>query len=162
MILISQDGLKAIDADRVEFFAILPQPNPDGKFQLFVRTPTPQNSYYEYLILFAHEDIDIVKRVMLRGGGLRCGFAYANVAHRKEVVNMAYGFTDSLYGVVMTLTQGTTSKTKTISGINSTDGEGAANSAALIQQFATLLAACVQGNLTAVQRNARTNIEEVS
>lgn len=74
---------------------------------------------------------------------------------------MAYQFTDSLYGVVMSLTSGTTTKTKTISGINSTDGEGATASAALIQQFAELLAACVQGNLSAVQRNARTNIEEV-
>ena len=63
MVFISRDGLKAIYADLIDFFTILPERNADGKFRLLAKTPT-QNDFYEFLILFEHEDIDVVKRVM--------------------------------------------------------------------------------------------------
>ena len=76
---------------------------------------------------------------------------------------MAYAFTDSLYGIVIGLKNPSldNATTKTISGVNSTDGEGAAASAELFQKFATLLTACTRDNAISIQRNSRQSVEEV-
>lgn len=63
MVFISQDRLKAISEDEVKFFAILPE-RKNGKFRLFAKTPTVDTNYYDYLILFEHENIEVVKNVM--------------------------------------------------------------------------------------------------
>ena len=64
MMLISQDGLKAIDTEKIDFYAILPDRSSNGKFRLFAKTPAVSNNYYDYLILFEHENIEVVKHVM--------------------------------------------------------------------------------------------------
>ena len=64
MILISQDGLKAIPYDNIEFFTISPDPDKNGNFLLFAKPPTQRNDYYDYLILFENKNINIVKAVM--------------------------------------------------------------------------------------------------
>lgn len=76
---------------------------------------------------------------------------------------MAYAFTDSLYGIVIGLKAPGTDNatTKTISGVNSTNGAGAAASAELFQRFATLLTACTRDDAISIQRNSRQSIEEV-
>lgn len=63
MILISQDGLKAIDSKRIDFLSIFPDKNSDGNFSLFVKTTIPYGPY-ENIILFEHENIELVKHVM--------------------------------------------------------------------------------------------------
>ena len=64
MVLISQDRLKAIPLSKIQFFVITPECNSDGDFQLLAKSPTAENNFYDYLILFKHKDIEIVKRVM--------------------------------------------------------------------------------------------------
>ena len=65
MILISQDRLKAIPAENINFFTISPDPDKNGKFYLFAKPPTTRNDYYDYLILFEHENLNVVKEVMM-------------------------------------------------------------------------------------------------
>ncbi|MBR0316188.1 MAG: hypothetical protein IJQ99_04930 [Synergistaceae bacterium] len=65
MILISQDRLKAIPAENIKFFTISPDPDKNGKFYLFAKPPTTRNDYYDYLILFEHENLNVVKEVMM-------------------------------------------------------------------------------------------------
>lgn len=62
--LISQDGLKAISAADVKFFVIPKDRNERGKFNLLTKTPAVSGNYYDYLILFEHENIEVVKHVM--------------------------------------------------------------------------------------------------
>ncbi len=63
--LISQDGLKAIAYDKIQFFVITKDENTDEKnFLLMAKTPTGNGNFYDYLILFKHEDIAVVKQVM--------------------------------------------------------------------------------------------------
>lgn len=63
--LISQDGLKAIAYDKIQFFVITKDENTDEKnFFLMAKTPTVNDHFYDYLILFEHEDIAVVKQVM--------------------------------------------------------------------------------------------------
>lgn len=64
MTFLSQSGLTAIDEDKIQFFAIDPQADGGGTFKLLTKTPVVQNNFYEYLILFEHEDIEVVKHVM--------------------------------------------------------------------------------------------------
>lgn len=77
---------------------------------------------------------------------------------------MAYAFEDARYGVVMTIRkQGETkSTTKTISGINSTNGEDAGTNAALFNQFAELLMACTTNTLGEIERSTREYVGEVN
>lgn len=62
--LISQDGLKAISAADVKFFVISKDRNERGKFNLLAKTPAVSGNYYDYLALFEHENIEVVKHVM--------------------------------------------------------------------------------------------------
>lgn len=62
--LISQDGLKAIAADKIDFFVIPEDRNQRKNFTLLAKTPKSDNGFYEFLIMFEHEDIEVVKQVM--------------------------------------------------------------------------------------------------
>ena len=63
--LISQDGLKAIGYDKIQFFVITEDRNERGKFNLLAKTPNVEgNNPYEYLILFEHEHLAVVNQVM--------------------------------------------------------------------------------------------------
>lgn len=63
--LISQDGLKAIDYDKIQFFVIPEDRNERGNFNLLAKTPNVgANTFYEYLILFEHENLFVVSQVM--------------------------------------------------------------------------------------------------
>lgn len=64
LMLISQDRLKAIPFSQIQFFVIMPECGIDGKFKLLAKSPTTENNFYDYLILFKHEDIEVVKQVM--------------------------------------------------------------------------------------------------
>ena len=64
MFLISQDGLKAIDASAIKFFVIPKDRNERGNFNLLAKTPDVDGNFYDYLILFEHEDLNVVKHVM--------------------------------------------------------------------------------------------------
>ena len=64
MILISQDGLKAIEASKIEFLVIPDIKNFRGNFNLLAKTHVDDNNFYDYLILFEHENIEVVKHVM--------------------------------------------------------------------------------------------------
>lgn len=63
-IFVSQDELKAIAADKIDFFVINGERNGRGKFPLLAKTPVDSNNFYDYLILFEHEDIALVKTVL--------------------------------------------------------------------------------------------------
>lgn len=64
--LISQDGLKAIAYDKIQFFAITKDDNNGVDFLLLAKPPITaiNGTFYDYLILFEHEDISVVKQVM--------------------------------------------------------------------------------------------------
>ena len=63
--LISQDGLKAIAYDKIQFFVIPKGRNERGNFMLTAKTPNVEgNNHYEYLILFEHESLAVVNQVM--------------------------------------------------------------------------------------------------
>lgn len=62
--LISQDKLKAIDAKLIQFYVIDPNADGGGTFKLLAKTPTVGNNFYDYLILFEHEDIKVVKATL--------------------------------------------------------------------------------------------------
>ena len=63
--LISQDGLKAIGYDKIQFFVIPKDRNERGNFNLLAKTPNVEgNNFYEYLILFEHENLAVVNQVM--------------------------------------------------------------------------------------------------
>lgn len=66
LILLSQDGLKAIDASRIDFYYILPERNVRRKFVLQAKSPKSpaENGYYDFLNLFEHEDVEVVKAAM--------------------------------------------------------------------------------------------------
>lgn len=64
MILLSQDGLKAISASRVDFLVIPKDRNERGNFNLLVKTPTVSGNFYEYMVMFEHENLEVVKHVM--------------------------------------------------------------------------------------------------
>ena len=64
MVLISQDGLKAIDASAIKFLVVLPDKNQRGNFSLVAKTPICTENFYDYLILFEHEDLNVVKHVL--------------------------------------------------------------------------------------------------
>ena len=63
-ILVSQDELKAIAADKIDFFVINGERNARGVFTLLAKTPVDSNNFYDYLILFEHEEITTVKAVL--------------------------------------------------------------------------------------------------
>ena len=64
--LISQDGLKAIDIAKIDFYYIPPDKNIRGKycFQAKSAKSPAENGYYDFLNLFEHENIETVKAVM--------------------------------------------------------------------------------------------------
>ena len=64
MMIVSQDGLKAISAQKVDFLVVHSEKNSSGKFNLLAKTPTRDNNFYDYLIMFEHENIEVVKHVM--------------------------------------------------------------------------------------------------
>lgn len=66
LMLISQDGLKAIDTNKIDFYYIIASNNDYSKNRLMAKAPKfpAEEGYYDFLILFEHEDIDVVKRVM--------------------------------------------------------------------------------------------------
>ena len=64
MIFLSQDGLKAIDENIIQFFVIAPKADSGGTFKLLAKSPVDTGEFYEYLILFKHENIEVVKHVM--------------------------------------------------------------------------------------------------
>lgn len=70
--LISQDGLKAIATDRIEFFLIIDERNKLGKFKLFAKTRINSNTFFDYLSMFEDEDVEVVKKVLrfLVAGGV--------------------------------------------------------------------------------------------
>jgi len=63
-IFVSQDELKAIATDKIDFFVINGERNARGKYSLLAKTPVDSNNFYDYLILFEHEDIALVKAVL--------------------------------------------------------------------------------------------------
>ncbi|MBR0288979.1 MAG: hypothetical protein IJQ82_08380 [Selenomonadaceae bacterium] len=67
MILISQDGRKAINTDKIEFYYI-PQGkenDSDGiKYSLYAKLPTLDDTLCQLIRLFRHKDLNIVKNVM--------------------------------------------------------------------------------------------------
>ena len=64
LMLISQSGLTAIDATQIQFYVIDTNADGGGTFKLLAKTPTVENNFYEYLILFEHEDIEVVKATL--------------------------------------------------------------------------------------------------
>ena len=66
MLLISQDGLKAIPVDKIEFYYIAPTKNQRGNYLLQVKSPKMPalEGYYDFLNMFEHEDVEVVKKVM--------------------------------------------------------------------------------------------------
>lgn len=62
---VSQDRLKAIAPDKIGFFVINGERNERGKFNLLAKAPVDSNNFFDYLILFEHEDIEVVKNVMI-------------------------------------------------------------------------------------------------
>lgn len=63
-IFVSQDELKAIATDKIDFFVINGERNGRGKYSLLAKTPVDSNNFYEYLVMFEHEDIALVKTVL--------------------------------------------------------------------------------------------------
>lgn len=67
LMLVSQDGLKAIDAKKIDFYYILSGGNSRGNYPLYVKTPkspVEDGEGFDLLLLFEHEDIAVVKAVM--------------------------------------------------------------------------------------------------
>lgn len=66
LMLISQDRLKAIDTDKIDFYYIVPNKNQHDKYMLQAKSPKSpaENGYYDFLNLFEHEDIEVVKEVL--------------------------------------------------------------------------------------------------
>ena len=66
LMLISQDGLKAIDADKIDFYYIMSNKNQRDRYTLQAKSPKfpAENGYYDFLNLFEHEDIKVVKKVL--------------------------------------------------------------------------------------------------
>lgn len=66
LFLISHDHLKAVDARNIDFYYISPDKNFRGKFALLAKTQKSpaEDGCYDFLILFEHEDIQIVKATM--------------------------------------------------------------------------------------------------
>lgn len=65
--LISQDGLKAINYDKIQFFTIQLEKHAADTvdtFSLYAKTPVVNGNFFDYLLLFEHEDISVVKHVM--------------------------------------------------------------------------------------------------
>lgn len=64
MIFISQGGLTAIDQKNILFFVISSPNTQEPTFKLLAKTPAADNNFYDYLILFQHENVEVVKHVM--------------------------------------------------------------------------------------------------
>lgn len=64
LLMVSQDRLKAIDAKLIQFYVIDPNADGGGTFKLLAKTPTVRNNFYDYLILFEHENIEVVKATL--------------------------------------------------------------------------------------------------
>ena len=62
--LISQDKLKAIEFEKIGFFVVNDSQNMRGNYNLLAKTPKFDGGFYEYLILFEHENIEVLKDVM--------------------------------------------------------------------------------------------------
>lgn len=57
--------MKAIAANEIKFFVIPKDRNERGNFYLLAKTPyVAESNFYEYLILFEHEDLNVVNHVM--------------------------------------------------------------------------------------------------
>ena len=57
--------MKAIAANEIKFFVIPKDRNERGNFYLLAKTPyVAESNFYEYLILFEHGDLNVVKHVM--------------------------------------------------------------------------------------------------
>ena len=65
MFFISQDRMKAIESSAIKFFVIPKDRNERGNFILLAKSPDVANgNFYDYLILFEHEDLNVVNHVM--------------------------------------------------------------------------------------------------
>lgn len=64
MFLTSQNRMNAIDVNSITFFVIPPDKSKSGNFMLMAKTPYVNDNFYDYLILFEHENLNVVKHVM--------------------------------------------------------------------------------------------------
>ena len=67
MVLISQDGYKAIDTSKVAFYYIPRDKENDSdgiKYSLYAKSPTLNGDFYDLIRLFRHKNLDLVKNVM--------------------------------------------------------------------------------------------------
>lgn len=64
MFLTSQNRMNAIDVNSITFFVIPPDKSNCGNFMLMAKTPYVNSNFYDYLILFEHENLNVVKHVM--------------------------------------------------------------------------------------------------